>query len=440
MSSMGSTWRIVCLCMAIGWCAVFVSADGSDGSLRWFNGGGGGNSEGPAGDSHAPKAESGGSDHGSPGDASGGVPGPQEGKSEPSAWRIGRATYYGDEPWAWSIHEGSCGYGDIWEDEPLGWDVAALPDVHYEFAGSCGKCYEVACNPMGFNDNYGNHLDRNNVCQDSSKSVVVKITDTCPCNYATNSYSNKRWCCGDMDHFDLSIWAFEKLAEKKWGVIGLKYRPVPCDYEPSNPAPKPQHPHHGPPPPEPRPWWLPKKQNDQVHPTPSSPRISPHPKEPRSLFHGGIQNGWFTKQWNAKKVPGWTGPSGGDAFCAQVYPHGAIGLESNGGDFWGRVSMELWFRTDDGVPDVKLQLAGYKECGMLELKDLQPTGDKVNGFSRYMVYLGLFDFGAHIKRVVAFASEFHGCGGNDAGSVKNLYIRNNAEKEQFICVDKVTLI
>lgn len=64
-----------------------------------------------------------------------------EGKSErkdDEGWRIGRATFYGNEPWAWSIHEGSCGYGYIWEDEPMGWDVAAIPDVHYEFAGSCG--------------------------------------------------------------------------------------------------------------------------------------------------------------------------------------------------------------------------------------------------------------------------------------------------------------
>jgi hypothetical protein len=38
--------------------------------------------------------------------------------------------------------------------------------------------------------------------------------------YAANFYSNKRWCCGDMDHFDISAWAFEKLADKKWGVIG----------------------------------------------------------------------------------------------------------------------------------------------------------------------------------------------------------------------------
>jgi len=26
---------------------------------------------------------------------------------------------------------------------------------------------------------------------------------------------------GDIDHFDLSVWAFEKLADLKWGVIAL---------------------------------------------------------------------------------------------------------------------------------------------------------------------------------------------------------------------------
>lgn len=53
--------------------------------------------------------------------------------------RLGRATFYGNEPWLWNIHQGSCGYGYIFPDEPLGWDVAALADVHYEYQGSCGS-------------------------------------------------------------------------------------------------------------------------------------------------------------------------------------------------------------------------------------------------------------------------------------------------------------
>jgi hypothetical protein len=34
---------------------------------------------------------------------------------------------------------------------------------------------------------------------------------------ADNFHSNKRWCCMDMYHLDLSIWAFEKLSDTKWG-------------------------------------------------------------------------------------------------------------------------------------------------------------------------------------------------------------------------------
>ncbi len=39
----------------------------------------------------------------------------------------------------------------------------------------------------------------------------LQITDTCPCNYPSNAYSNRRWCCGDMYHLDMSTWAFEKV-------------------------------------------------------------------------------------------------------------------------------------------------------------------------------------------------------------------------------------
>jgi hypothetical protein len=74
---------------------------------------------------------------------------------------------------------------------------------------------------------------------------------------AANQYSNKRWCCMDQvwaplgtgllavsacmaspsepltfpcpgsplsqTHFDVSVWAWEKLADKKWGVIGERF-------------------------------------------------------------------------------------------------------------------------------------------------------------------------------------------------------------------------
>ena len=39
-----------------------------------------------------------------------------------------------------------------------------------------------------------------------------------------------------MYHLDLSLWAFEKLAQTKWGVIAVSWRDVPCWYKPKNPA------------------------------------------------------------------------------------------------------------------------------------------------------------------------------------------------------------
>jgi hypothetical protein len=62
---------------------------------------------------------------------------------------------------------------------------------------------------MNFRDGYGQWLDRSSVCWDESASVVVMVTDTCPCHYPNNYHSNKRWCCGDMYHLDLSICEYQ---------------------------------------------------------------------------------------------------------------------------------------------------------------------------------------------------------------------------------------
>lgn len=31
------------------------------------------------------------------------------------------------------------------------------------------------------------------MCYNENATVVVQVTDACPCNYAANAYSNKRW-------------------------------------------------------------------------------------------------------------------------------------------------------------------------------------------------------------------------------------------------------
>jgi hypothetical protein len=152
-------------------------------------------------------------------------------------WQTGRATFYGKD--GWSIHHGSCGFGYLDENVGSGWDTAAISDTAGDFGSSCGKCKEVKCKKMSFKDGYGAALDRNGACFDDQASVVVTITDACPCHYPGNQYSNKRWCCGDMYHFDLSLWAFEKLADTKLGVIAVEWRDVPCGNKPNKPAKNP---------------------------------------------------------------------------------------------------------------------------------------------------------------------------------------------------------
>lgn len=154
-------------------------------------------------------------------------------------WFDGRATFYGTD--AWKLDIGSCGYGYLSKDVGTGWDVAALPDTDPLYSGShtgaqCGKCREVKCRNGWLTDGYGESFDRSSVCFDSDASVVVQIVDTCDCNYAPNAYSNRRWCCGDMRHMDLSYWAYTKLADPKWGVIPTSMRDVPCSYMPRKKA------------------------------------------------------------------------------------------------------------------------------------------------------------------------------------------------------------
>lgn len=76
-----------------------------------------------------------------------------------------------------------------------GWHITAPSDQLWGWggSGSCGKCYEVSCQNKNFADGYGMALERTGVCYDEGASVIVMVTDVCPCNYPNNDYSNKRW-------------------------------------------------------------------------------------------------------------------------------------------------------------------------------------------------------------------------------------------------------
>ena len=53
----------------------------------------------------------------------------------------------------------------------------------------------------------------------------MKIIDTCPCDY---EYGTQEICCGPVPHFDLSFYAFEKLAHPIQGKMNIEFRPVSC--------------------------------------------------------------------------------------------------------------------------------------------------------------------------------------------------------------------
>ena len=157
--------------------------------------------------------------------------------------RKGRATYFGAD--AWSIHKGNCGFGDQFPDVYPGVHVLAPSDRSSPFANSCGKCFEVKCRQEPYTDGYGRVFDNANQCHNTTQSLVARVVDACPCDYPSNAYSNKRWCCqddgaGDM-HADLSVWAFEKLGRKGPGSMALEFREVPCNYLPDHPAVVPEY-------------------------------------------------------------------------------------------------------------------------------------------------------------------------------------------------------
>eukprot|EP01025_Chloroclados_australasicus_P069664 TRINITY_DN985_c1_g1_i2.p2 TRINITY_DN985_c1_g1~~TRINITY_DN985_c1_g1_i2.p2 ORF type:complete len:386 (-),score=39.93 TRINITY_DN985_c1_g1_i2:2864-4021(-) len=358
-------------------------------------------------------------------------------------WRYGRATFYGNEPWYWPIHKNSCGFGYLCKDEGTGWDVAALSDQHPEYGTSCGKCYEVKCNPAFFTDGYGQSLDRSSHCIDPDSSVVITVVDKCPCTYANNAYSNKRWCCGDMDHFDLSVWAFEKIAELKWGVISIQYREVACDYQPAKKAQiPPQGEHWGE---EPSAYGASCPQNNfPVYNRDETPAPAPAPVQlsmsagSAVVVYGDDGKGEFElNSWNAQvwEVSG-KGVNGGVAVCGQVHPGGAISLQGQAGAFDGHMMLEFWTSTDQGVANAAVNMQGTKGgCSPLLFQSLEPT-EVQNNLAKFEVTLSHFMDGDMSRDP---STPFTGCGQMTAEEIQRVSFHNYEYADQYFCIDEVAL-
>eukprot|EP01026_Neomeris_dumetosa_P080369 TRINITY_DN888_c0_g1_i2.p2 TRINITY_DN888_c0_g1~~TRINITY_DN888_c0_g1_i2.p2 ORF type:complete len:445 (-),score=53.72 TRINITY_DN888_c0_g1_i2:1750-3084(-) len=417
-------------------------------------------------------------------------------------WKQGRGTFYGNEWWAWNIHEGSCGYWYLCPEEGTGWDIAALPDAHWDYLGSCGRCYEVKCLPSVFKDNFGEQLQRSGVCYDPEASVVVTVTDTCPCNYASNWYSNQRWCCGDMDHLDLSVWTFEKLAEIKWGVIGLQYRQVSCDHKPVKTAPEPEQIFDPAPIPQGescpkgnfalrdnwkqiqykyrqlyaskgmyfanqaalsweqyQEWYYNNDYEDYHHSVlvedydnyvPAQKdsytaqfeaiRVDPKPTSD-VLFRDGITSKWRTGVINTQLAQkSGQGLEGGDSICGDIQSGGVFELSGPPGSLKHKMSLEVWVKSDQGTPDVDVNIGGPDGfCAPIRLSDLYTSGS-MDGFSRYDIYLGLFNTPRDESLLWEKPGLFNGCLGLSADQITTVQVRNTRLFQQIVCMDEIKLL
>jgi hypothetical protein len=119
------------------------------------------------------------------------------------------------------------------QQQGTGFDIVALSDTDPDYPNSCGNCYAIACRRAVIQDGYGETLDRTSTCYDESRQVIVMVTDTCPCVYPANAMSNKRWCCGDKPHVDMSTQAFRKLGDTSHGVMAARWKRVECPTEPT---------------------------------------------------------------------------------------------------------------------------------------------------------------------------------------------------------------
>jgi len=138
------------------------------------------------------------------------APTPSPGNPVPGITFPGKATFYGG-------NEGgnACGYKDLPKVSfPFGFASAAGGDVFNDGYG-CGACYEITCQGPFDEEN------TSCVCDGSTPTVVVQVTDECPECQTT--------------HFDLNPNSMELIVgdglSGTCGIINTQVRRVNCDFQ-----------------------------------------------------------------------------------------------------------------------------------------------------------------------------------------------------------------
>eukprot|EP01026_Neomeris_dumetosa_P008800 TRINITY_DN1285_c2_g1_i6.p1 TRINITY_DN1285_c2_g1~~TRINITY_DN1285_c2_g1_i6.p1 ORF type:complete len:289 (+),score=35.78 TRINITY_DN1285_c2_g1_i6:110-868(+) len=243
-----------------------------------------------------------------------------------------------------------------------------------------------------------------------------------------------------MDHLDLSVWAFEKLSEHRWGVIGIKYREVPCGFVPAKVAPVP---------PEGPFWGEDPEAYGQKCPKYAFPRnplfVAPEPVEPvevpkPTVLYGDKNSAFELSNWKADvwEAQG-AGVNGSHGICGKVYPGGAISLRGEQGSFNGHMMVEFWTRTAEGVANAAINIQGKNRgCHPLMFKELLPVEEQ-EGYSRFNVALSQFMTGDHAPINTPNPSDFVGCNGMEVEEIQRVSFHNYETFEQFFCIDEVAL-
>lgn len=96
--------------------------------------------------------------------------------------------------------------------------VAAINTPGLNNTDQCGTCYLITCVDGPTRGLPDSKLPDSGCISD--KPITVMITDSCPCDHANPD--NKKWCCGDTTHLDLSHTAFGMIADHSKGVVDLR--------------------------------------------------------------------------------------------------------------------------------------------------------------------------------------------------------------------------
>lgn len=329
---------------------------------------------------------------------------------------------------------GSCGYTSQAGNQPVNASsltvpqdmVAAAAVINADYPGSCGRCYEARCqtglvaanytangsavyhtisqgyeparNVSQVPDTFGrlapvNPLRAENLvytrCWNDTlglttpdKSIYIKVTDSCPClqiNATTGQvYGVNQDCCGSVQHFDLSFYAFQRLAHPNLGLMSLQFRPVDCyTKQPVD--------------------FLPGYINE-------------------TIYSDSVQTGWgflpYSTSNKQLQVPG-AGIGGSNATCLDVLPQGGLTFEARDSDLPGYQPLSAVNATtinfaiksttardigglnsgSPAVPPLQLSLSNIAEqyyCQSISLASLPVTGTQ-DGYSRISYPLQSFN-------------------------------------------------